>query len=383
MRPRVLAPAALALALALPSPVAADSVFGLRGLGILGRPFSARAAASGGAFSLFDGTSILNPAALTQFGGPIGWGALSATARRFTDGSLSASLGSTRFPLFGFATPVGRRAVFGVTIGDYLDRTWSVATSKDTLLRDTTVTMADQASSTGGVTDVQLAGAIRLNGSISVGLGLHTLVGSSRLAVTRSFTDSAYSVYSEAATTEFSGLGVSVGLTARLGSRLAAAASARLNGRMKAAVSDGASARVSMPVELGAAVLFAPSTEVGVAGTVGWQGWSSASAALEAAGQPPSRDVWNVALGAEVSSVHWHGNVVPLRFGYRWRQLPFPLAAADQAAPLSEHAFSAGLGLALAGGRATLDAGLEFGSRAAGSARERFTTAQVGLTVRP
>jgi len=383
MRRCVLVPAALALALAAPATLAADTVFGIRGIGLLGRPLSVRAASSGGAFSLFDGTSVLNPAALTQFGGPLGWAALAATSRRFSDGTLAASLGSTRFPLFGFATPIGRRAVAGVTIGEYLDRTWAVQTSKDTLLRDTTTTMSDLARSTGGVSDVQLAAAYRVNPAIAVGVGLHALVGSSRLTVVRSFSNTAFSDYSEAATTEFSGLGVSMGVSARLGSRLAAAASARLNGSLRAAVSGGPRTRVAMPVEVDGSVLYAPSTEVGLAAAVGYQSWSRASSALEAAGQPPSRDVWNMALGAEVSALRWHRNVVPVRVGYRWRQLPFPLAAADNAAPLSEHAFTAGLGLALAGGRATLDAGLELGSRSAGSARERFTTANVGLTVRP
>lgn len=383
MRSRAFLIAALALALVTPSTGAADTVFGLRGLGLLGRPFSARASSSGGAFALFDGTSLLNPATLTQFSGPAGWAAMAATTRRFSDGPLAATLGSSRFPLFGFATPAGRRLVVGVSIGDYLDRTWSVETSKDTVLRDSTVTLSDQATSTGGVSDVQFAAAYRLPGGVAVGLGLHALVGSSRLAVVRTFSNTSYSNYSETATTEFSGVGVSAGVTASLGPRLAVAATARLNGRLKAQVRDGASATVAMPVEVNAAVLFAPSTAVGLAATAGYQSWSRASSDLAAAGEPGSRSVWNVALGAELGVLHWHTDLVPLRFGYRWRQLPFPLSAADGGAPLSEHALSAGLGLGLAGGRATLDAGIELGSRAAGSARERFTTAHLGLTVRP
>ena len=123
MRARAIFPAALALVVAGPAVARADSVFGIRGLGILGRPLSARASSTAGAFSLFDGTSALNPAAFAQFGGPAGWAAMAATSRRFTDGPLAASLGSSRFPLFGFATTAGAKAVLGVTIGDYLDRT--------------------------------------------------------------------------------------------------------------------------------------------------------------------------------------------------------------------------------------------------------------------
>jgi hypothetical protein len=383
MRARAFVSAALGLMVAAPATVSADSVFGIRGLGILGRPLSARASSSAGAFSLFDGTSALNPGAFAQFGGPAGWAAMAATSRRFTDGSLAASLGSSRFPLFGFATTAGAKVVLGVTIGDYLDRTWSVSTAKDTLLRDSTITLNDQATSSGGVSDVQLAGAYRLSADVSVGLGLHTLVGSTRLTVVRTFSSAAFSDYRETATTEFSGVGVSAGMTARLGPRLALAASARLNGRLKAAVRGGSSATVALPVELGAAVLYAPSSAVGLAATAGYQSWSRAATDLVAAGQPGSRSVWNVAAGAELSVLRWHRDPVPLRLGYRWRQLPFPMVTASGTAPLSESAASMGLGLALAGGRATLDAGLEFGARSGGSARERFTTGHVGLTVRP
>jgi len=138
-----------------------------------------------------------------------------------------------------------------------------------------------------------------------------------------------------------------------------------------------------MPVELGAAALFAPSSAIGLSATAGYQTWSRASTDLEAAGQPASRSVWNVAVGGELSILRWHHDLVPLRVGYRWRQLPFPLVTTGGTAALSESAASVGIGLGLAGGRATLDAGLEFGSRAGGGARERFTTGHVGLTVRP
>jgi hypothetical protein len=375
--------ALLVAGLASSSPAAADSVFGIRGLGLLGRPLSARASTSGGAFALFDGTSALNPASLAQFGGTAGWASLAATTRSFSDGALTSTLGSTRFPLFGFVTTAGRHAVVGVTVGEYLDRTWSVSTTQDTLLRDTAVTFQDQATSTGGVSDVQVGGAYRLGGGVAVGLGLHVLVGSTRQEIQRSFTLAGFSNYSEVATTEFSGVGVSAGVSARITGRLAAAASVRFNGRLKATVGGTTSARVALPVELGAAVLYAPTNGIGLAATAGYQTWSRASADLAAAGQPGTRSVWNLAVGGELTALRWRGDVVPLRVGYRWRQLPFPLAATGGTAPLSEQAVSAGLGIGLAGGRATLDAGFEVGSRSAGTARERFTTGFVGLTVRP
>ena len=53
-----------ALILAPAGAAAQSSQFGVRGLGMPGRPLTARAFATGGAFGLFEGESGLNPAAL-------------------------------------------------------------------------------------------------------------------------------------------------------------------------------------------------------------------------------------------------------------------------------------------------------------------------------
>ena len=379
MRRRVLVSIVLLAALAGPSGAAADSVFGIRGLGLLGRPLSGRAAATGGAFSLFDAASGLNPSALAQWLGPAGWGVGAASARRFTDGPLSASMGSTRFPLFGFAVPAGQRLVIGVSVSDYIDRTWSVSSTHDSTLRDTTVTLTDLANSTGGVTDLRFAAAYRISPSFIVGLGIHTLAGSAQLAIQRSFLDSSYIAFKDVATTTFSGVGVSLGAQGRLSAHFAVAGSVRVNGRLKATADDGASASIAMPVEFSGGLMFAPVSGVGFAATVGYQTWARAANDLAAAGQGRSQNVWNVAVGSEIDAVTILGQKAPVRIGYRWRQLPFPIAGAW----LSEQAFSGGLGLALAGGRATLDVGVDVGSRTAGSATEKFTTGFVGVIVRP
>jgi hypothetical protein len=382
MSRRALVLATLA-ALALPSAAPADSVFGIRGLGLLGRPVSARASVSGGAFALFDGTSALNPASLGQVTVTSGWGTFAATSRKFLDGPIGAKLGSTRFPLFGLAMPVSRRAIVGVSISDFLDRTWADSTTQGLTLRDSAVTVADVASSTGGVTDIRLAGAYRLTDEVTVGVGVHALAGSTRLSILRTFPTTSFNNYSEIATTTFSGLGISAGVQARLGLRLAGAASVRLNGRLKSSVQNGASTTVALPFEISAGVVFVPVNGLGVAASVDYQTWSRAAADLAAAGQPGTRSVWSVSVGAEVTSVRWRGESLPIRAGYRWRQLPFGVGTASATVPLSEHALCAGVGLLLAGGRATFDIGGETGTRSAGAASERFTSALVGLTVRP
>jgi long-subunit fatty acid transport protein len=289
------------------------------------------------------------------------------------------TLGSTRFPLFGFAVPVGQRLVVGVSMSDYLDRTWSVSTTRDSTLRGATVALTDVANSTGGVTDLRLGAAYRINPSFVVGVGIHGLAGSTQLSIERSFSDSTFIDYKEVATTAFSGLGISLGVQGRVSDHFALAGAVRLNARLTARADDGATARVAMPAEFNGGVMFAPVRGVGFAATVGYQTWARSAGDLLAAGQDRSQSVWNVAVGSEIDLFDFLGQRVPVRLGYRWRQLPFPVAGSR----LSEHALSGGLGLTLAGGRATLDVGVDVGSRTAGSATERFTSGFVGVIVRP
>ena len=92
-------------------------------------------------------------------------------------------------------------------------------------------------------------------------------------------------------------------------------------------------------------------------------------------------------FGADLTLLKVGRALVPVRIGYRWRQLPFPIPDSTSAGPsllsLSERALSLGFGFTAAGGRATVDAAFEWGSRTAGGLRESFATTLVGLTVRP
>ena len=379
MRRRLVVVTVLLGALAAPAVAAADSVFGIRGLGLLGRPLSGRAAATGGAFSLFDAASALNPSALGQWLGPAGWGVGAASSRRYSNGPTSVTLGSTRFPLFGFAAPVGQRLVVGVSMSDYLNRTWSVATTRDSTLRGSTVTLTDVASSTGGVTDLRLGAAYRINPSFVVGAGIHGLAGSTQLSVERSFADSTFSDYRDVATTAFSGLGISLGVQGRVSDYLAVAGAVRLNAPLTAKADDGATARVAMPAEFSGGVMFAPVRGVGFAATVGYQTWARSAADLVAAGQDRSRSVWSVSVGSEIDVFDLLGQRVPVRAGYRWRQLPFT----SLGAPISEWAVSGGIGFSLARDRTSIDIAAESGTRSAGPATESFKSLFFALTVRP
>jgi len=378
------------LAARAPEAAAQDSVFGIRGLGFLGRPLSARSQGMGGGEAIFDGASALNPVSIAFWHGLSAWAVAAQSDHTFNPGSGQAALASMRFPTFGFATPIGSRLVVGVTVSDYLNRNYQVTQTDTVAPRDTALQVTDRTRSSGGVTDLRLAAAYRLSSRLAVGAGFHLLTGSVQTQVERDFpTDSAYSTFIQTTETQYRGFGVSVGLFATPIDRLVLAASARFNGRLSAN-NPGATASVRLPTELAGGLYAAPWDGVTVATTVTHANWSVAAPDLVAVGQAPSRDVWSVGVGAEVTLLRMFGELTPLRVGFRWRQLPFPVPEVNPSAPsdtsnavLSERAGSGGLSFVLAGGRANVDLSVEGGSRTAGTLSESFTTLLVGLSIFP
>jgi hypothetical protein len=376
--------AAVAVLAAASRAAAQDSVFGIRGLGFLDRSFSARSAAVGDALALFDPETALNPASLAAWRTTSGWAVAAGSNRSFDAGSGATSLSATRFPVVGFAGVIGPRVVLAVTVSDFLDRNWTVQQTDTVAPRGTPVVVNDNTRSVGGVTDVRVAMAYRTAG-FTFGVGLHALTGSTTTSVDRQFpNDSSYRAFTQQQNTSYSGVGISLGFLVSPVSKVLAGASLRFSGRLKAATGD-TSARVPMPVEVHAGATYQPVVGVTISGSFGHAGWSTAADALAAAGQARSRDTWNYGFGVEAALLHVGRNLVPFRVGYRWRQLPFPIPTASGAppSPLDEHAVTGGLGFDTAGGRATVDLGLESGSRTAGTLIERFTTLYVGLAIRP
>ncbi len=372
--------AALAAVIALAAPAAAqDSVFGIRGLGYWDRSGSARTAGMGGALAALDAESPVNPAAIGSWDATAGWAVGMASDRTFNPGTGSASLSSTRFPLLGVAGTVSRQLRVALTVSDYLDRNWSVSQpGVDTIAPGDTVVTSDQTESLGGVSDLGLAFAYRLTG-VTVGLGLHALTGATRLSVTRQFpNDSSYHTFNQQGTTDFSGVGLSLGAIAGPLPNLLVGASLRVNGALKATTVDTV-AHVRMPVELNFGAEYGLVPGVVVAASLGYATWSRASADLVAAGQQGARNVWSLGVGAEVAALHMGGQPLPLRLGYEWRQLPFPIGGGT----LTESAFTGGLGLTGAGGRATVDAAVQVGRRGVSGLTEHYRALLLGVTIRP
>jgi len=139
---------------------AQSSEFGVRGLGMPGRPLSTRAFSMGGAFGLFDGESGLNPAALGRVGA-LGADFTSLQDFRHVENPAGTkSVRETRFPFIAIAGPIKRYpAVLGISFANYASRDFTLASVDTIPLRGVLVSVNDTLSSRGGLSDLRLAGA--------------------------------------------------------------------------------------------------------------------------------------------------------------------------------------------------------------------------------
>jgi hypothetical protein len=370
---------ALLLALATTSRAHAQgSVFAFRGLGWAGRPVSARTAGTAGALAMFDPMMSLNPAALARWRSVAGWAVSAPSTTSYLGPTGAAEVKTVRFPLLGFAAVLPRQGVIGLSVSDYLDRTWTVIQRDSFVIRGDTEGFTDAGRSVGGVSDMALGVGYRLRDNLFVGFGLHYYLGSVRLAAQRVFDNTIYTDILEASATDFRGGGVSAGISASHG-KLDFAASGRLNSRLRSANSSGSVVHTPLPAQLAFGLRLQPVPGVFLAGNAVWDGWGRANAVLTAGGGEQAQDVWALSVGADVQRVKLIKFSVPVRLGYRWRQLPFT----SLGAPISEWAVSGGIGFSLARDRTSIDVAVESGSRSAGPATERFKSLFFALTVRP
>lgn len=374
------APLWLVLVLVPRLALAQNSVYGLVGIGFPGEPLGARARGLGGGAAAFDPAAGINPGAVAGFARLRAAFSAGTTLRSFSAGDSSASgLRETRFP-FGLlggrisGTPVS----FALSYATYAERSYDVITTGTQVLRGETVTVRDRITSDGGISDLRGALAAKPLGPLLVGAAVHVIAGSSRFNVRRTFSDSAaYLPFSELRQVAYSATGVSVGVVLLATRQLEVAAAARADGRLKGRLEDGTVVEsVRLPRALSAGLRVLPVRGIGWSTTVGYRDWSRAQVDLPA----PARafNAWEVASGVEVEN-RPGGPRLPVRFGVRYRQLPFSNTGTQPV----ELVWAAGTGLAMVGGRGTLDLAVERLKRWGGGAEERGWHIVAGIQVIP
>lgn len=371
----------LALAAAPVAVSAQSSQFGVRGLGMPGRPIGARAFGSGGAFAMFDPQSGLNPAALGGLAALTAGFAALQDFRHVENPVGSQSLRETRFPHLSVAGPIGSRpGVVGVSFSNYTSRDFTLASADTIPLRGLPVPVTDTFASRGGLSDLRAAGAYRFKDVWVVGGAFHVITGSARLSSRRTFEDTTYQAARQRSELSYTGIGVSLGVVRNFGKALSVAATVRSDGHVNVDRDSARVGRIDLPYTFGFGVRWRARPKLELASQAVMKTWSAANSDFLAQGGTGADNTLEVAFGGEYTPDPQRPGRRPLRFGARYGTLPFLLVPGEQPHELG---VSIGTGIRFAQDRAGIDLGLEHVWRSAGEFSERAFLINVGVTVRP
>jgi hypothetical protein len=361
---------------------AQSSQFGVRGLGLLQRPISVRAAGAAGAFALFDGESALNPASIGQvsflsanFQTVQGW-------RRSENPAGTATARDNRYPGVFVAGPIGGTPLsLSLSASGFTDRNF-VLGSRDTLiLRGVPVEAIDTLSSQGGLSDLRAAVAWRQSRSVHWGFGLHLITGSNRIESRRSFGDSTYSVASERFTYSFLGFGASAGVMVRVTPSVTLAGMVRTDDRLRMERDSTAIGSTNLPITLSGGARIQLGDRLMLAGSALYRNWSVANDDLVAQGGIGSVNSTELSAGIEYLTNPRRMFHRPIRLGVRRATLPFPLRLGDKT---TETSVSLGTSFRFMAERAGFDVAVQRVWRKGGTGfDETATLLTLGVSVRP
>jgi hypothetical protein len=390
-----LIPASLALlAIVIARPVAAQGTAGSQGFGYPTAQLGSRAAASVGAFTEFDETTPLNPAAL------LGWRNAGLHFQYEPEFRTTEAGGSTirtainRVPVVLAALPVGSRAVVALSLSSLLDRTWSTDVVDRRLVGAESLYVNEISSSDGGMNDIRVAGAFRVGSWLDLGVGVHAIVGLDRFNQTvllsrtdprtTATTSTEFSPYGQSADIRFSGSAYSLGAAIRPYHGVSLALSARRGESVKLTRRDTTLGTARVPDRVGVGLAWELVPRTIVAADADWTGWSSL-AAFSTRSKP--QDALGLSLGIETPGPRFAGRALTVRGGFRHRELAYDAPTAMTAGvptrfeQVRENSIGLGLSAPFAYDRALIQV---YGQRALRSiAAEKSFTIGVGVSIRP
>lgn len=379
--------------LILPGALAAQaSIFGVRGPGFPGRPYSAAAIGTGGSIGMFDPQSQLSPASL----GPLQTGAGSFTLlgdfRSVDTPAGSSRVRDYRFPNIFITAPIRRQQyAFGIGATTYMNRDFTLAVRDSIVLRDSVRAYTDTTRSRGGLSDLQVAFAIRTIPNTTIGFAAHLITGTDRLVARRAFDDTSYAPVLQSAELSTTGFGLAVGATRDFGSRVSLSALIRKDFTARvhidSALYGGATAIGSdygLPWTFAAAGLFRVTPLLQVAAQGVYRTWSSANQGMLTLGAPGAKNSLELSAGGELTSRVRRTTQFPLRIGVRYATLPFLIGEGPVYQP-HEFALSVGTGARFAKQRGGIDISLERAWRSASGSgiSETAWLLYTGFSIRP
>jgi hypothetical protein len=343
------------MALCWPAALAAQaSIFGIRGPGLPGRPYSARAVATSGSFSLFDPESSLGPGSLGYVGVAAGTFTMVGDYRSVTTNAGSDNLNSVRFPQTMVTTPfLNGRFIAGLSASLYTNRDYGLVIVDTTTVFGQEVVQLDSIGSRGSLSDFRFAVAYRGLRQTTVGGGIHFITGAARQTIVRRFiSDSGFAAVVQRAEVAGSGLGLSIGATRAVGQRLWVGGVVRKDFRLSIDSDSSDAGSFALPWTFAGGVRFRVSPRLDVAGQAMYRTWSAVDSFLVAGGAPGADNTIDLSVGAEMVRALTRPGHLPVRLGFRYATLPYPSFGGSQP---SEFAVSAGTGLRFARDRAGID----------------------------
>lgn len=363
----------------------AQGTLSAQGLGYPAGGISARAAGAGGAIAELDPQSPVNPAALVNVRRPVVFLQYAPEFRRVVTANEAERSTVIRFPLIGAAMPVGQRSVVSLTATTMVDRSWRSRHTGIQQIGDDQVEFVDGYSATGAINEVRLAASRALSSTVALGLGGHLITGESRLDLSRAFTDTMFTGFSQRTVVGYSGAGASAGIAWWPSQLLQVALSGRIGGTLRAYLGDSVTAEGKVPNRASFGAQYAGIAGTLIAARAGWEGWSALTEVSPE--QLPAVDAWDFSVGVETRGPTVLGGPMPLRAGLRRRDLPFQAPLPPETGGFTavrENAVSFGTGLLLAAQRASVDITALRASRSGHpTVRESGWSLIVGLTVRP
>jgi hypothetical protein len=325
-------------------PLAAQSLFATRGLGVPVAPLDARAAALGGVGVGLLGfhPSLVNPAEISGITRRGVSAALQPVSASVDVEGVESGTSGTRFPLMTILYPMSPRLVITAGYGGFLDQSWGIVAESEQVIGDQTVAVTDEFRSTGGIAQLRLSAAYALSPTFSIGAAAGLLTGNVDRSATRTFADSANIIrdFEERLRWRFSAPIAAVGARWDVASGVRVGASAMLGGDLTARSDDDAAEErnYGAPLDLAAGISARVTPLLMAAAGGGWSRMPSTS------GATVRTETARAGAGLEYQGVRSGQRTYPVRLGIRWAQLPYHLEDEEQPTELGA---SLGLGFRL------------------------------------
>lgn len=383
----------LVLALILPTSLVGQSVLGSSGLGMRLEPLDAVQRALGGVGVVTRTATVLpgNPTASLDILAPTITFTIQPHWGKYTIGSEKGNFFGTRFPVLGFAYPLGTDGVVTLTAGSLFDQNWSVESTDSLDVGGETVGITDTFFSDGAVAVVQVGWARRWSPTLALGATVGVYRGGLTRAFSRRFEEESadsVTVTSRIDQTLIGGRWSHSGPLASLtvswdpspvlqvGATVAWGGTIKVNPTQGA---EGVSREVTVPLEfkVSAATVLSPTLALSTGAT--FSNWTDL-------GDPSVDDAGGGKVISYGAGVEWEGmdfwaGGLPIRLGFRRSALPFRFLGKRVKENTVSFGFSFVMAQALNLPLAAVDMAIEVGKRNSGDFKESFRRLTVSTRI--